>query len=360
MDEKQKRFYVYVYYDPKNGQPVYVGKGKGNRAISHTWNAARTNDRLVKWINKRSMQGFLVEPEIITETDEKNALLIEEALINLFGRADLNKGPLFNNTDGGDGVSNPNQKVRSAQRKAQEDRWGSKAHHFTNVISGERFTGKPVELAKKIGVGQRQVQKIFNDENVHSVHGWCIVGNEARVNLYNFKWSFINAITNEEFEGTIEELHLKTNLSGSGISQLVNKHRRHVGGWTLKERLHELRPLTITSIGHIEEVRFPWENPKATFESKLSWVRMKSIYDFWENKMLSDTSVGVKTVLKNMGVRSYPEKIYLYERAFAKCRDGELRLKTNPYYAEFLSEFLQEHPQYEASVDVLFSNTTHY
>ena len=28
-------FYVYLYTDPRNEKPFYVGKGKGNRAFSH-------------------------------------------------------------------------------------------------------------------------------------------------------------------------------------------------------------------------------------------------------------------------------------------------------------------------------------
>ena len=29
------RFYVYVYSDPRNNQPFYIGKGIGNRAFAH-------------------------------------------------------------------------------------------------------------------------------------------------------------------------------------------------------------------------------------------------------------------------------------------------------------------------------------
>lgn len=28
-------YYVYLYIDPRDGQPFYVGKGQGERALSH-------------------------------------------------------------------------------------------------------------------------------------------------------------------------------------------------------------------------------------------------------------------------------------------------------------------------------------
>lgn len=29
-------YYVYTYYDPRNGDPIYVGLGKNNRALRKT------------------------------------------------------------------------------------------------------------------------------------------------------------------------------------------------------------------------------------------------------------------------------------------------------------------------------------
>lgn len=346
-----KEFYVYVYRDPLDGTPVYVGKGRGNRAISHTWLKSRTNDRLGKLVVNRAEQGHAMEPEIIAHCNEENALMIEQALIKYFGRAELGEGPLFNSTDGGDGVTNPSLEVRSKQRKAQETRWGTKKINFVNAFTNERFYGKATELAAFLGCSQTQVQKIFNDKHVHSVAGgWCLEGSEHLVNAYNFKYDFINELTKERFNGTIAELARHAEISASGVALLVSKSRNHAAGWVLAENSGSLRPLEKTAIGHIREIEFPWENVKAPFDSYLSWASMPRMIAFWREKLDADPSIGIKTVLKAMEL-PYPEKLFLYERAFKRCRDGEFDLVNNKYFLEFFDNFVTQHPELKEQLD---------
>jgi hypothetical protein len=56
---------------------------------------------------------------------EEHAFLIEKALIRSYGRADCGNGPLYNNIDGGNAVSNPSDEVRVKQADAMFRRFGT-------------------------------------------------------------------------------------------------------------------------------------------------------------------------------------------------------------------------------------------
>lgn len=108
------KFYVYIYLDPRKSgkymygdycflyEPFYVGKGKGKRI-----NILRGRNQYFRnKINK--IKDYGLEPFIIKlkeNLDEHESFILESELIKLIGRRDLDKGPLINFTDGGEGVS---------------------------------------------------------------------------------------------------------------------------------------------------------------------------------------------------------------------------------------------------------------
>ena len=100
-------FYVYVYRDPrstKNQQPVYVGKGGGNRANHHWLHGNTWNRPFNDWLTM--IRRLKLEPIIETVAEfesELEAHCHECSLIDLYGRRDMKAGPLFNRTDGGVG-----------------------------------------------------------------------------------------------------------------------------------------------------------------------------------------------------------------------------------------------------------------
>lgn len=120
-------FYVYVYRDPrplKKDQPVYVGKGTGDRDISH-WSKGSHNKPFQDFISHLKQRGLVARCERVFETKvEAEAFAKEIELIVLYGRRNTNTGTLFNLTDGGEGVSGMR---KTDEQKAVDGRF-SKEH----------------------------------------------------------------------------------------------------------------------------------------------------------------------------------------------------------------------------------------
>ena len=92
-------FYVYIYYDPRDGVPFYVGKGQGYRARVHSW--GRGHSRQVS-MKIKSLRAAGLEPlvAIVDMPDEAAAFDAERTLILGLGRRS-DGGPLFNISEGG-------------------------------------------------------------------------------------------------------------------------------------------------------------------------------------------------------------------------------------------------------------------
>lgn len=96
-------FYTYIYYDPSRGnEPIYVGKGKENRAWSHL--KSKKRHPFIQRLNSMEKNGISPVVGLYATDNEELALFLEEELISKFGRKDLGSGPLLNLTNGGEGV----------------------------------------------------------------------------------------------------------------------------------------------------------------------------------------------------------------------------------------------------------------
>ena len=75
--------YVYLYVDPRNGKPFYVGKGKGQRVLSHLNRDARFG--MGRRLNELRRKGVKPRVEILAHalSNEETALRIEAAVIDL-------------------------------------------------------------------------------------------------------------------------------------------------------------------------------------------------------------------------------------------------------------------------------------
>lgn len=114
--------YVYVLLRGPN-LPFYVGKGtKGNgvaRVFQHEAEARGDGKsyklNIIRALWKRNLSVLYAFDGF--HDDEVNALARERVLIQTIGRHDLNRGPLANLTDGGEGTSNPSAESREARRQ---------------------------------------------------------------------------------------------------------------------------------------------------------------------------------------------------------------------------------------------------
>ena len=81
----QRKYYVYVYFDPETYRPIYVGKGCGHRALRHLKSKNKKSPK-VKAI--REIEGLGKKPIIqIVQWNmtEDEALKVESALLECFG-----------------------------------------------------------------------------------------------------------------------------------------------------------------------------------------------------------------------------------------------------------------------------------
>lgn len=116
------KFYTYIYYDPsRNNEPIYVGKGTGNRAYVHWSKNGKWKKIKSPFIQRlQHMYNNGIDPTIkflCKNVDEEYALFMEIEAIALYGRKDLGKGSLLNLTDGGENPPNHKGKKWTESRR---------------------------------------------------------------------------------------------------------------------------------------------------------------------------------------------------------------------------------------------------
>jgi hypothetical protein len=174
-------YYIYIYLDPRKPasygfdyEPFYIGKGKqsGYRDKFHLWEARKTKGRCTNHrINRiRGIFQDGLEPVILRlyeELTHEEACNKEIELIATIGRQDLEKGPLLNLTDGGEGTAG---RVYSdeTRRKISESHadfsgenhpsWGMKRSAETRKRIGATSKGRKhsEETKKKISENTKQ------------------------------------------------------------------------------------------------------------------------------------------------------------------------------------------------------------
>ena len=160
-----QKFYTYVYFDPtRNNEPIYVGKGCGNRCQTHL----KREDKHQFTYRLRKIRNAGLKPIIVKnyEVDEDTAIEMEKFWIAIFGRKDLGLGPLLNLTDGG--VGNSGYQVSDeTKEKLREAR--AKQVNVGHVPKGHKLTSEHKEKIRQAGIGRVQTEETKEKLRQHNM-----------------------------------------------------------------------------------------------------------------------------------------------------------------------------------------------
>ena len=131
-------YYVYCYLDPRvKGEyvygdytfeyvPIYVGKGKGQRASAHLWESTLNRDGNKKKVNKlRKIVNLGLQPILVKLHEgltESEALLLEMKVIATIGTEFDHTGTLTNLTAGGETSPDPKGMDIETKQRVYEER----------------------------------------------------------------------------------------------------------------------------------------------------------------------------------------------------------------------------------------------
>jgi hypothetical protein len=189
---EDKRFYVYIYLDPRKlgkyvygeyefeAEPFYVGMGHGDRKLAHLYFAHELNEKSYKSNKIRKIKRETNKDAVIVSKNNltrKDAANEEIKMIATIGRKDLNLGPLLNLTNGGDGSVGVviTDKIRKNWSKAQKRIWQNperreksrlswldpkRLEKFHKTINTEQFKIEDSERKKNLWKNEEYINKI--------------------------------------------------------------------------------------------------------------------------------------------------------------------------------------------------------
>lgn len=185
----EQTYVLYRHIRPDKNEPFYIGIGTEKR----------TKDVKIRnshWKNVYNINNQQIEVEILLDgLSWKDACKKETWWINFYGRKDLQKGPLVNLTNGGEGAQG-RKKSKETLEKFKSTMKAKGVHHMKNykhsqeAINKIREAGKrkksieEIERIKKSSIGRPKTKE--------EVQNW-------RISKAKNKTKIINVITKEEY-----------------------------------------------------------------------------------------------------------------------------------------------------------------
>lgn len=224
------KYYVYKHSKASNWEVFYIGKGHGKRA----WRKVDRSDWWHKTVSKHGLKVEIIQDNL----SETEAFNLEIMLIKQYGRRDKGEGGLINQTDGGEGVSNPSEEIRKAQANGQVDKTIHKFHHIDHGY----FTGTRNDLVVRYGLSRtdrRNISDMVRLGRYSHVKGWTFEGNTYTpgirykpkrtdlevYTLFNEKEGCIFVGGRHEFCDMVKSASPNFSLLKSGVSKTVKGFR---------------------------------------------------------------------------------------------------------------------------------------
>jgi hypothetical protein len=154
--------YVYVYIDPRNDVPFYVGAGHNGRDVEHLARCQKgkgVNPHFYNKLCKLHREGIApIVRRLVDEVTKAEAFDIwEPFFIAAIGRKDLGTGPLCNMTDGGDGLVNLSPEASERQRAAVKEAHNRPEVKARNSAAQKEAQNRP-EVKARNSAAQKEAQ----------------------------------------------------------------------------------------------------------------------------------------------------------------------------------------------------------